>query len=1162
MTEGHVTSLGTTQSNFLFNTDHIELEIDFAVVGDNFPISVDGIIGKDFIKVNSCTLDYSSMNFIIRHDDKLIEIPIINDNDNDNYHTIPPRCEVVQSFRLIADSTDDQVVDNLEIFPGVLIARCIVNPQKCFLRILNTNNKPVEVKKILKLQSQNLNNFNVLSIKNSITNREDILLKTLSPNIPNHAPQALTELCTDYSDIFALPEDKYTTNNFYTQKLNLNDSSPVYVKNYRYPFSQKDEISKQINNMIENNVIEPSISSYNSPIILVPKKSLNGEKKYRLCIDFRQLNKKLIPDKFPLPRIDEILDNLGRTIYFSKLDLFSGFWQVPLDEESKHLTSFSTGQGSYQFNVLPFGLNVAPNSFARMMALAFSGLDVTTAFIYLDDVIVVGASESHHLENLRKVFNTCRDKNLKLNPLKCEFMKSEIIFLGHKCTSKGIFPDSSKFNTILNYPIPSNADAVKRYIAFANYYRRFIPRFGIVASPLNALTGKKSKFIWTEECQKSFDYLKNALINPPILQYPNFSKQFILTVDASKQGIGAVLSQLTDDGDDLPIAYASSGFSQADRNKAPIYQELLAIYFGIKHFRPYLFGTKFLVRSDHKPLSFLFSMKDPTSKFARIRTELTAYDFIIEYLPGQRNVAADALSRLDFKDIRDIQTTNKQILAITRSMTKPTDKPNNTCPYPIISSETNNNIPNNKAIRKDNKTNIAISNASIRKLPFVKFIINKIDQSTELCFSIRGRHLAKSHLLSFNPRNVDLSLRLIFTELDNICSKKGYSNVRISDDDTIFNMMRKEDFIRMSNETLKNVTIWIMQPITAIESITEQQQIIKHFHEHELDGGHAGQKRLYMKLRSKFYWKNMAKHIAIYIKNCQQCRINKPKVKNKEPLVITETPKTPFYSISIDTIGPFETTTNQVKYALTIICEFSKYVIIVPIPNKESKTIAKALLNSCILTFGRVIRIRSDLGTEFVNRIVTNLTELLRIRHDRSTAYHHESLGTIERSHKTLNEYLRTYMTDHKDWPKLVKYFEYCYNTTPNTSIDMYTPFELVFGRIPLSLAYKDISTQIESNISDYVQNIKNNLDIAYKRTQQFLHNNKIKTKTYYDKNINPINIKVNDKVMLVNEIRNKFDRLYKDEYIVKDIQDSNVLIEHIISKKSILVHKNRIRKQ
>lgn len=438
-------------------------------------------------------------------------------------------------------------------------------------------------------------------------------------------------------------------------------------------------------------------------------------------------------------------------------------------------------------------------------------------------------------------------------------------------------------------------------------------------------------------------------------------KQFILTVDASKRGIGAVLSQRNDEGDDLPIAFASSGFSKADQNKAPIYQELLAIYFGIKHFRPYLYGSDFIVRSDHKPLSYLFSMKDPTTKFARIRHELTAYNFTIEHIKGLENVAADALSRIEFNAIKNCEVGNQKVLAITRSKTKELD-----------------DQPQSSEVNKACKVKNPISNEHIRKFPLVIFSTNDFN---ELSFAIRGRHRVTSSKLPFDPRNAGTSMRCVLAEVDNICLGKGIKEIHISNDDRIFDFVSKQEFSKVAEDALKFIHIWIMPDVIEIFDIEKQGELIRHHHDHHLEGGLAGQKRLYSKLSSLYKWKGLSKQIVEYLKKCDKCRTNKPRLTNIEPLKKTPTPTRPFQSISIDTIGPFPTTTNQAKYAITVICEFSKYLIICPIPNKESVTIAKELLNSVLLTFSHVERIRSDLGTEYVNKVLRDLTLLLDIQH-------------------------------------------------------------------------------------------------------------------------------------------------------------------------------------
>lgn len=245
----------------------------------------------------------------------------------------------------------------------------------------------------------------------------------------------------------------------------------------------------------------------------------------------------------------------------------------------------------------------------------------------------------------------------------------EVTFLGHKCTEHGILPDNSKLKSIQKWVNPHDKGVVKRFVAFANYYRKFIPNFAEIAQTLSSLTCKKVDFSWNKEHQIAFDTLKNKLISPQILQYPDFTKQFILKADSSTLGCAGVLLQFHN-GNEMPIAYFSKTFQKGEKNKAIIEKELLAIYHSIIAFRPYLYGTHFTVYSDHKPLVYLFSMKNPASKLVRIRLELEEYDFEIIHIPGKDNILADALSRIPFSDIKKLAEESKQILAITRSMSR------------------------------------------------------------------------------------------------------------------------------------------------------------------------------------------------------------------------------------------------------------------------------------------------------------------------------------------------------------------------------------------------------------------------------------------------------------------------------------------------------------
>lgn len=297
---------------------------------------------------------------------------------------------------------------------------------------------------------------------------------------------------------------------------------------------------------------------------------------------------------------------------------------------------------------LPMGLKISPSSFSRVMTLAMSGLNMEKCFIYLDDLVVFGRSLDLHNKNLIDVFERLRKVNLKLNPNKCNFLQTKLLYLGHIVSEKGVLPDPEKNKAVQNYPVPKNSDEVRRFVAFCNYYRKFIKNFAEITLPLNQLCRKNVTFDWSTQCNNSFETLKRLLTSPPILEYPDFSSknEFILQTDASGLAIGAVLCNKNM----RPIAYTSRPLNNAERNYPTIQKELVAIVWAIKYFRPYLFGRKFTIITDHKPLLYLFGMKDPSSRLLKFRLSLEEYDFEIKYQQGKNNTVADALSRIITSD--------------------------------------------------------------------------------------------------------------------------------------------------------------------------------------------------------------------------------------------------------------------------------------------------------------------------------------------------------------------------------------------------------------------------------------------------------------------------------------------------------------------------------
>lgn len=942
-----------------------------------------------------------------------------------------------------------------------------------------------------------------------------------------------------------MSDEKLTTNNFYSQKIHLNDPVPVYIPNYKNIHSQNEEIQKQVKKMLDDDIIEPSISSYNSPILLVPKKSDDGTKKWRLVVDFRQLNKKILADKFPLPRIDTILDQLGRAKYFSTLDLMAGFHQIPLDPEARKYTAFSTSFGHFNFKRLPFGLNISPNSFQRMMNIAMAGLNPECAFIYIDDIIIIGCSVNHHLTNLQKVFERLRFYNLKLNPTKCKFFRTEVLYLGHRITDKGILPDSNKFKAIKDFPVPSNADEVRRFVAFCNYYRKFVPNFAHIAKPLNDLLKKGVKFIWNHSHQNSFDKLKQILISPTILRYPDFQKEFIVTTDASDVACGAILSQ-KHGLDDLPIAYASKSFTKGERNKPTIEKELTAIHWAVNHFKSYLYGKRFTVRTDHKPLVYLFSMKNPTSKLTRMRLDLEEFDFDIEFVSGKCNVGADALSRIPSKseELKDLSILTVNTRAMTRKQN-------------ISHSTSGKRKPGNK---------IDHLNAWQTENPSETTKILKLGcdvHRNQLRFNLYNHNYTKQlGQVEITIDNGSHTLEYALLKIEEMLTKYKRDKLAISLEDKIFKSISANTFKEIANRAISRYEIILFNPPKILTAQDQIKEVVHNFHMTPTSG-HIGQHRMYLKIREKFKWKNMKTDITNYVKQCSLCKINKVHRHTREKQVVTTTPSKPFEVLSADTVGPFMRTNNGNRYVLTIQCNLTKYVIFIPIPTKEASVIAKALVEQFILIYGKFSELRTDQGTEYNNEVLEKICKLLSIKQTFSTAYHPQSIGALERNHRCLNEYLRCFTNAHKtDWDDWIKYYTFNFNTTPHIEHG-YTPYELVFGQKAKLPHDFDKNTNHEPiyNIEQYF----NELKFRLQKTNEIAKENLIKRKetrqlTDYDK-YHPIDLKIGDQIYISNENRKKLDPFYLGPYTVKEINDPNCTIVNQTTNKHTIVHKNRIIK-
>lgn len=423
-----------------------------------------------------------------------------------------------------------------------------------------------------------------------------IELKKLVKVDDDHAPQ-IHELLYNFTDVFHIKGDKLTFCDLIEHTIPLiPNSQPVNIRPYtRRSKFESDEIEKKVQELIDQGIVEPCRSPYNSPLHLVKKGvDENGVPITRLVVDFRKLNLLTFEEHHPTIQAVDIYDQLHGMKYYSKLDLLKGFYQVKMSKSCRDKTAFSSGYKHLRFVRMPLGLRSATHTFNRLMHIALEDLIGTILYIFLDDIFVFSKTIEEHIERLQTLFTTLRKHNLKLSPSKCELLQTKLSFLGFVVSELGVEVDPSKFETIKNFPQPRTPRAIKSFLGLLGYYRSHINRFADHAKPLTFLLKKGVKFIWSPECQVAFDHFKHCLTTAPILQYPNFGATFRITTDASKVALSAILSQ-SPHGQDLPIAYAIRTLSDAETRYSTAELELAAIVWGIRHYAPYISSQYFEV---------------------------------------------------------------------------------------------------------------------------------------------------------------------------------------------------------------------------------------------------------------------------------------------------------------------------------------------------------------------------------------------------------------------------------------------------------------------------------------------------------------------------------------------------------------------------------------
>lgn len=1080
-----------------------------------------------------------------------------NQNNSQNFQNIiniEPRTE--QIFKLKCNFKNTEAILHAQVKEKVRLPNALVKINEkgeFYTTIVNINaiQKTINFSDIIlePIQNYSINNFK--PFENQNFNREEIIQNQLRlDHLNSEEKELITETCLEFSDIFYLDGDSLTFTNEIKHKIELSNPKPIVTKSYRYPHVHKEEVKSQVSKMLQQGIIQPSTSPFSSPVWVVPKKlDASGKQKWRIVIDYRKLNEVTVDDKYPLPNISDLLDQLGKCQYFTTLDLASGFHQIEIDKKDIEKTAFSVENGHYEFIRMPFGLKNAPATFQRVMDNVLLGIQNERALVYMDDILIYSPTIYEHINRLKEVFTRLRNSNLKIQPDKCEFLRKEVAYLGHIITKDGVKPNPQKCQAIKDFPEPRNPKEIKSFLGLTGYYRRFIPNFAKIAKPLTKLLQKDIPFHFNKECSESFEKLKNFLMTEPILIYPNFEETFILTTDASAFAIGAILSQ-GPINKDLPIAYASRTLCSSEIKMSVIERELLAIIWAVKHFRPYLYGRKFKLVTDHRPLTWLFSIKDPGSRLARWRLKLEEYDYEIIYKPGKINKNADALSRIRINHFKECSKLSSKIYASNQNSPSHSNSDTDTAdeqeitPDEII-HEFLNFVELYKTTSLIDYSKIEYTNAQLLDKTH-KDIISILWQNhttdlhekiledileTELDVNFNKINILHSYsvknrtyyliLVPFNPDEVN---EYLFNALYKYKNELDPTKIYCVENNPDLPTLEMLCYIFSGKE----IKFQVCQNIVQTPTKDEIPIILDQFHTGKRNL-HRGVNETIRRIKEKYNWTGLTKDVENFIKGCETCQKTKICRKNlSSPLVVTETPKTAFERINLDIL---EVPTKN--YILVIRDELTKFTQAYPLSNKTAQSVVNTLL-LYFQHYGTPIRIHCDSGREFNNTVFKDLCTLYDIKISFSSIGHPQSNGSVERFNATLLEIIRAHLSDNPNEHPLncLPYAVICYNNSKNATHG-FTPYELIFGHTsgrPPETLYNE-----KQIISKYIRDLNNRIKYFYELARQRTQEAKQKSKDRHDKTISEkqYEFKIGDKVyvkesQIGNKLQNKFNGPYE----------------------------------
>ena len=741
----------------------------------------------------------------------------------------------------------------------------------------------------------------------------------------------LNRVFKDYHHIFAFDDLELGRTNMVKHVIRLNNKVPFHERYRRIPPHQYEEVKNHLKEMLEIGAIRKSQSPWASAVVLVRKK----DGALRFCIDLRKLNSRTIKDAQTLPRIEESLDSLCGAVIFTSLDLKSGYWQVELDEDSIPYTAFTVGPlGFYECLRMPFGLTNAPATFQRLMENCLGDLHLNWCIIYLDDIIIYSRTPAEHVERLEAVFKKLSAAGLKLKPSKCEFFKSQIAYLGHIVSNEGIATDPKKIKAIQLWPRPETVTQVRKLTGLTNYYRKFIHNYAKVAKPLHQLVSgenaklKRTTVKWTEECERSFLELKDLCSNTPVLAYPDYTKNFKLYTDASESGLGAVLTQVKEDGKERPIAYASRTLSKSERNYDAHKLEFLALKWSVtSRFHEYLYGGTFDVYTDNNPLTYVLTSAKLDAIGQRWIASLGPYNFSLHYNPGRQNTVADSLSRIPWENATFYDEID----------------------YNLVKAVVHKGGVNTSGMIEPE---LIYDDPKI----FMKQLVSKL-----------AGKMTKVQWRTEQQEDPEIGpvLQLVLT------NKHLQYKFRKEDNSGSKIILRFRDNLKLVDGLLYRKWVY-KDEITYLQFVLPcefRKRTVIACHD---QFGHLGMDKTLILLQERFFWPKMNDDVRYHIRNCERCLRFKQKPEREEMHSIESSYPLEIVHMDFLVIGSKKDPNKEIN-VLVVTDHFTRYAQAFVTTSQTAHTVATTLCEKYLVHYGWPDKLHSDQAGNFESKLIAEL---------------------------------------------------------------------------------------------------------------------------------------------------------------------------------------------